>query len=218
MELSTNTSMLLKGSIDGLYRGQYTCDALIENQLVRRGDSTKLRTETSGITVYQAEVQVLTTDPVNPQALAQYTVPVSGFADPGSGTEPGVGAASIMLIDNTTLKKLAAKAQATNQAQSVVGSAILHGRTLGGIELTSNELRFPIDVFAGSTCAVPSGDPCVGDSMATANCRAGQDGPTDCRLLDPCAFLSHCSVIGGVVDLSTATCPGSGAGDGSCCP
>ncbi|MFT3773802.1 MAG: hypothetical protein QM820_51185 [Minicystis sp.] len=222
-QAATNASFIYNGSIDGLYAaaGQYQCLALIENQLVVRGDPTKLRVETSRISVYEAEVQVLTNDPNNPQALAQFTVPVSGFADPGTGTEPGLGLTNIVLVDYATLKSLAMKAQTTNQVQSVVASAILHGRTLGGLELTSNEFRFPIDISGGRACTVPVGDTCYGSSQKPSDdCKLGQDGLVDCRFLDPCTYLV-CKPLpspGVGPDLTTATCPNpAGLGDGSCC-
>jgi hypothetical protein len=216
VQASTNATTVPYGTIDGRYsvREQYECIALFENQLVHRGDSTQLRTETSRVTVYQAEVQVLTTDPNNPQALAQFTVPVDGFADPGSGTEPGIGLTDIILISPAALKTLSAKAGVSGKVQ-VVASAILHGRTLGGQELTSNEFRFPIDIYGGKECSVPSDGICFNSTAKpAADCLLGQDSAVDCRSVGVCNLV--CDATG---DFTTATCPdGAPSGYVPCCP
>jgi hypothetical protein len=212
---STNATFVATGAIDAAFRSEYDCFALFENQLVARGDSTKLRTETSRISVYQAEVQVLTTDPNNPVALAAFTVPVSGFADPGSGTEPGLGATIVQLLDPATLKSLAAKLGPTSKLQ-VISSVVLHARTLGGQELTSNEFKFPIDVYNGALCQpVVSPETCTTSaSKPTADCLLGQDAVADCRSVSVCKLA--CDAVG---DFATATCPGvAPPGYVPCCP
>lgn len=224
VQATTNSSVYSDGSIDALYRGEYVCMALIENQLVLRGNATTLRTETSRISVYAADVQVLTNDVANPQTIAQFTVPVSGFADPGNGTEPGLGFAAITLIDSGTLQKLVQQMPASGHMQ-VVGTAIAHGRTLGGQELTSNEFKFPIEVTYGGFCGSPSGAKCASSSGMTgtlpADCVFGQDEVVDCRYLNPCKYL-NCDpnpdpANPGTYLLDSAHCPGSGLGDGTCC-
>lgn len=190
VQASTNAAFITDGFIDAAYRPQYVCTALIENQLVARGDPTKLRTETSRIQVYQAEVQVLNDDPESPSAFAQYTVPVSGFVDPGNGTEPGLGITNIVMIDAVTLQALGNTAETNRKQQLVVASVVLHGRTLGGLEVESNEFRFPIRVTRFGGCVVPAGETCQGSTQKpTPDCLAGQDSGVDCRALD-CTQLS----------------------------
>lgn len=209
VQASTTAAFVGSGSIDGYLnaQGQYHCFALIENQLVKRGDPNQLRVETSRVDVYQAEVQVLDTDPVNPTAYAKFTVPTSGFADPGSGNEPGLGIADIVLIDHATLQTLAGTAFTSNAVQKVVASVVLHGRTTGGQEVTSKEFKFPIDVCGACACTVPADDACIGsDQPAAPDCLLGQDSAVDCRALDP--SILRCAVDSlGQVDLTTATCP-----------
>jgi hypothetical protein len=186
VQASTNSAFISDGVIDAAYveRAEYVCSALIENQLVARGDPTKLRTETSRINLYQAEVQVLDDDPTSPSAFAQYTVPVSGFADPGNGTEPGLGITDIVMIDAKTLADLGQRANDTGKQQLVVASVVLHGRTLGGLEVESNEFRFPITVTKYSKCIEPIGDTCLfSTQLPTPDCLQGQDARVDCRLL-----------------------------------
>lgn len=214
VQASVNATFLLDGMIDSVYKAEYECLAMFENQIVPRGDVNKLRTETSRIEVYQAEVQVLNDDPTSPSAFAQFTVPVSGFADPGSGAEPGLGITNIVMIDSNTAKQLGKTALASNKQQLVVASVVLHGRTLGGLEVESNEFKFPIRVTAGGLCAEFDGEPCVGSTQKpTADCLRGQDALVDCRALDPCQQLT-CDDEG---DITTAHCPGAGSGDFACC-
>lgn len=205
VQASTNSAVVTDGTIDAQYTPQYVCTALIENQMVARGDNTKLRTETSRIQVYQAEVQVLDDNPTAPSAFAQFTVPISGFADPGNGTEPGLGVTNIVLIDNATLQMLGTKAATTGKQQQVVASVVLHGRTLGGLELESNEFKFPIRVTRFGLCRTPTGEQCVGGTQKpTPDCLQGQDGFIDCRSLD---YATQLACDDG--ELSKARCPAS---------
>jgi len=223
VQASSNAAFISDGSIDAAVAAEYKCFALFENQLVQRGDPQTLKTETSRIEVYQAEVQVLNDDPNHPTAYAKYTVPVSGHADPAVGTQPGVGAANIVAIDNATLKMLGATALSSNKVQIVVSSIVLHARTGGGQEITSNEFKFPVSVSYGASCQVPPGDVCYGSTTMPAPeaCLLGQDENVDCRLLNVCKLVCQDSIVTpGTKDYSTATCPGvapAGQGFGPCC-
>jgi hypothetical protein len=210
VQASTNSAFNPEGTIDAAVAAEYKCYALFENQLVQRGDPNTLKTETSRIEVYQAEVQVLNDDPNTPTAFAKYTVPVSGHADPAVGTQPGVGATIVTAIDNATLQKLAATALSTNKVQQVVSSIVLHARTSGGQEITSNEFKYPITVSFGSACYVPPGEQCSGGTSkpAAEACLFGQDEKVDCRLLSPKALLCQPQVLDpSLPDPNTATCP-----------
>lgn len=229
---STTGAFLSSGVVDAAFRSEYTCAALLENQLVARGDVNKLRTETSHIEFYQAEVQVMTDDPKSKSTVlsrpdnspAQFTVPISGFADPGNGGQPGLGLTFITMIDSATLQGLRAKALTSGNSQRVVSSVIVKGRTTGGLEVHSNEFRFPITVFAGSLCTDPPGEQCAqGSSKPTADCLPGQDSNVDCRLLDPCTQLECPTVIDPMTmmpynSLAKSHCPSTpGVVDKSCC-
>jgi hypothetical protein len=182
--------LLFGGSMDAAYVSEYQCVALVENQLVPRGDANKLRTETSRVELYQADVQVLNTN--NPPQVinrgaagaAQFSVPITGFVDPSMGTDPGIGAASVIMLDFATVQALASAAVATNTQQMVQVSVIIRGRTLGGLEVHTNEFLYPINLCNGCLCSVPVGSPCIGGSEKPAeNCRLGLDAAVDCRFL-----------------------------------
>lgn len=164
----------------------YTCPLLVGNQLVARGDPDRVRTETSRITIYGADVTVM--DPTNAiltrsdGSAAQFFTPTSGFVDPGMGAQPGFGVASIEMIDPALALDLRKEVEKTGFEQQVVVSVVLRGRTLGGNEISSAPWNFPIRVCKGCLCNL---GPCInasGSDMPADNCHAGIDDPVDCRL------------------------------------
>lgn len=216
LQISTNPALNLEGTIDAAYAGEYLATVLVENQLVARGNPTSLKTETSGVQLYDAEVQVL--DPVSNSAIAQFSVPITGFVDPGVSGTPGVGASDVVMVDAATIQKLSGQVDSSGKVQQVVASVIIRGRTLGGEEVHTQEFLYPISVFHGSTCILPTTGTCVGGMASEMDCRLGIDEPlgTDCSVIyaaqGACKKL-HCTTPG---DANTAICP-SGPPDDSCC-
>jgi hypothetical protein len=221
---SLTSTVLLEGTIDAVYAGAYTCFALVENQIVARGNPNDLRTETSGVSMYDAEVQVL--DPTQGMAsIKNFSVPITGFIDPGTTGMPGLGVSLVLMLDSQTLQALAAKTISSGFQQQVVASVVLHGRTLGGLEEHTNEFLYPITVAAGNSCAAPVGMPCVGGmgSAAMTDCRLGLDsvGGTNCQLiasqLGICGRLECNQTAMGKSDVNSAHCPSHAPPDMSCC-
>lgn len=177
------------GFMDLAFRTEYSAWLLVGNQLVERGAAEMVRTETSRFEVTGAEVRIETTDGRVLGPASEYTIPVSGFADPTGGTDPGYGAVSVVMINDETGRLLASSFPA-NERSSAVGRVVsvvkVFGQTLGGQELESGEFRFPINVCYGCLVTVPSdGSPCQPDEDAgeiPMPCVMGQDEPIDCRL------------------------------------
>ncbi len=176
------------GVMDLAFRDSYSAALLVGNQLVRRGSKDLVRTETSRFVMRGAEVRLLNDQQ---SLIREFTVPISGFVDPGSGDEPGYGVSGALLIPSGL--GLAAGSR-------VVADVRVFGDTLGGEEITSESLSFPITVCDGCLVSYPIGadDPaqpgyqCVAGTDASdldAPCRIGQDEPVDCRL---CRNLSIC--------------------------
>jgi len=187
---STSGTILLGGLLDNAVLSSYTCVAIVENQLVARGDPNQARTETSRIEFYEAEVQILTVDATNPSAgyslpKSQFSIPVTGFVDPGSGADPGLGSVKINMIDATTANSLGSQVHTGGTRVTVVSSVILHGKTLGGTEVQTNEFRYPIEVCYGCLCddsQVGEDETCAAPVNAPpADCLLGQDQGYDCR-------------------------------------
>jgi hypothetical protein len=221
---STSPMVVLVGSIDAAFAGEYTATLQVENQIVPRGNPNTLKTETSGVQLYDAEVQVL--DPATNGPIAQFSVPVSGFVPPGSGGTPGLGLTEVVMIDSATVRSLRQKVISTNTVQEVVASVIVRGRTLGDLEVHTQEFLFPIQVFSGGTCFSP-GATCVttmasNSGSTTGVCRLGLDEQTSCQ--DIASTIGVCGVLECPLDPTTmrsniagAHCPAHAQPDNSCC-
>jgi hypothetical protein len=173
------SSGVLDVSFQSALASGYSGALLVANQLVRRGDPDLLRTETSKLQIYGADITIRnTSDDVLTRSgggEAEFFTPVSGFADASSGTTAGLGIVFVNMIDAGLASDLRAQVLASGRDQTVVVDVIIHGRTLGGAELTSWDWYFPIRVCVGCLCG------CSTDEM---NCHPGVDAPT-CGQLDP---------------------------------
>lgn len=168
------------GRLDVAISQEYWIPILVGNQLVRRGSSTTLRTETSRVSFYEAEVN-LTDSAGSAIANGNFVVPVTGFADPATGTDPGFGSVVVTLIDPTS-------AQSISPGQ-VIANVILRGETLGGVDVETDTWAFPINVCNGCSVFFPAeaDDPannvldCDIRTDAPFYCRPGMDEAMDCR-------------------------------------
>jgi hypothetical protein len=216
---SSTPQIWLEGAIDAAYAGEYTAVLQIENQMVPRGDPNTLKTETSGVQLYDAEVQVLDTSGA---ALTKFSVPVAGFVPPGNGGTPGLGATEVVMIDHGTVARLANMVGTSGNVQQVVSSVIVRGRTLGGLEVHTQEFLFPISVFNGGLCFATPGMPCVGgmassSTSTTGVCRLGLDQISSCQNIASTVGVCHkleCTTPG---DPTTSHCPAHTPPDASCC-
>lgn len=181
--------LLFEGVLDASFARDYTAALLFGNQLtqVDRAPDEKVRTETSRITVQSAEVVIETGDG---SIIKEFSVPVSGFANPTRSGEPGYGLVSVPLIDAKTGMQLG-----SSGAPTKVNSRVkLYGRTLGGDDVHSNEFNFVITVCRG--CLI-SYDPTLNDAGAESTpncllpsttapssvpCQIGQDSAVPCAL------------------------------------
>jgi len=182
----SNADMLFRGAYDLAFAAggasEYTAALLVGNQLVRRGNAATLRTETSRVIFREAEIN-LTNSAGDPITNGNFLVPVSGFADPATGTDPGYGAVAVTLIDATS-------AQSITAGQEVVANIILRGETLGGVEVETDAWGFPITVCNGCLVYFPAeaddpakaGVDCDVRDEAPFYCRPGQDNAVDCRV------------------------------------
>lgn len=177
----SSSVVLLGGVLDLAFRSNYVGALLVGNQLVRRGSRTQLRTETSRVVLKGAEVTVLDS---GQSEVASFTVPGTGFVDPGTGDDPGYGVMFAELIP----------AGVGQSGQTMVVEVRVFGDTLGGDEITSAALTFPVSVCTGCLVSYPAAadDPvqpgyqCVtssqGDTGIDIPCNFGQDDVIDCRL------------------------------------
>lgn len=144
---------LFSGTLDLALRTSYAAPLLVGNQVTERGSRNQLRTETSRIRLEGAEV---TLEDANGGVIAEFTTLGSGFAHPSGGTDPGYGGFLADLVP----------AGADVPEGQLVAAVKVFGTTLGGQELESAELRFPIEVCTGCLIAYP---PAAYDSNLDAN-------------------------------------------------
>jgi hypothetical protein len=180
-----SSPQFLRGHLDLLFRRSYTATLLIGNQMATRGDKEQLRSETMGIELRSAEVRVTGADPSD--SIEEFSAPIGGFVGPNDSDAPGYGSAAVTLIPSTVTERLAPELAQTGGTRVLVAHVRVLGTTLGGIDVTSAELSFPIDVNYGGSIYYPSkamdGGKCVNTAEAPAEsfCSFGQDTGIDCR-------------------------------------
>lgn len=189
--ITVDGPIILGGVLDTRYRCSYSEDLVVGNQLVRRGDDNKLQTETSRVEIKSVDVEVL--DP-NGEILGQFTTTATGFVDPATNTSPGYGLTRALLIDGATGQLLD-----DQKIPLVTARVVVHGRTLGGLDLQTAPWEFPISVCNGCLCQKPADDSCINpDSTPTEKCLISKDFDFDCRLLGgkvDCSTPGQCGVF-----------------------
>jgi len=176
----SNSTLLLGGVLDTYFRADYRAALLVGNQLVSRGSRDQLRTESNRVVLRGAEVTLLDSEE---NKIASFTVPGTGFVDVGTSSDPGLGVLSTILIP--------AGVAAADQLYLV--DVRVFGDTLGGTEIESATLRFPVSTCSRCLLSFPleADDPAVSGYQCSAGdsgnsqeipCRLGQDEYVDCRL------------------------------------
>lgn len=150
------------GKLDVAVVSSYSCPLLVGNQVVARGSSDQVRSETSRVSLYSADVRI--TDAAGNAlsypdgAEVAYSIAISGFVDPSDTADSiDYGIADVTLIDQATAESLAGSL-APGASTDVIASVIIYGRTLGGQEVQTGEFQFPITVCRGCQCALPTDD------------------------------------------------------------
>jgi hypothetical protein len=171
-----SSGTLANGILDAALTNTYTGALLVGNQLVPRGSSDQLRTETARIALRGAEVRVANTQQ---DTIREFSVDGTGFVDPASGTTPGYGVFWATLIPSLS---------GIDVPTTVIANARVYGRTLGGREVESGELAFPIVVCDRCLISFPPEALDTDDNCTRAStdeievpCMWGQDEAVDCR-------------------------------------
>jgi len=142
-----DATMLAYGVLDTSFGRSYVASLLVGNQMARQGDRDKVRTETSRIALRGAIVSVR--DAFG-NVIKEFTTDGAGFVDPGNGTEPGYG---IMFAELIPADLIAVDPGAGSTRVNV--SVRVFGETLGGQDIESSELIFPIAVCNGCLVSIP---------------------------------------------------------------
>jgi hypothetical protein len=193
-DASPSSTFIEEGILDVEFRLQYDAALLVGNQLVPRGNSSQLRTETSRIALQGAVVRVQDSNGV--VQWGPVTVPGSGFIDPASGTNPSYGLTDAILLGPEYGARLQAELSGMPGLRRHLTAIVkVFGRTLGGLNVDSGEWQFPLTVCFGCLLTFPreAEDPKVmprPNCMASATtgttilspCAVGQDDKVDCRV------------------------------------
>lgn len=175
-------NLLLGGVMDVGVNRQYRATLLVGNQQAPRGQKQRLRTETSRVTLRGAEVSLEAAD--GTPLLDAYSVPGTGFVTVNQSQEPGFGVFAATLLPEPA-GAAAEEALGGNVSVTVIANIRVFGETLGGKEIESSELSFPISVCRGCTVFYPAealnGNLCTGSAPddETEFCYLGQE-PVSC--------------------------------------
>lgn len=196
------STQIFRGTLDLAFLRSYEGVVLVANQLTPRGNKPQLRTETAGVILKGAEI--LLTDAEGAE-LDEFSVPAGGFVATSDSANPGYGAALITMIPPARGQALFEELEGGNlgDSRTLIANVRVFGETAGGIEVTSGEFTYPIDVCVGCLIDFPleaiedtgNGRVCSGaaDGARTLQCIRGQDAIIDCRTcaatLELCAQL-----------------------------
>lgn len=191
--ISSNGPFLSAGILDVAFANSYSPTVLLGNQLVAVGNAQQSRVETNRIQLQGSVVRI--TDAAGSE-LRSYTVAAAGILDPASGTTPGYGSSSTILVDPDTASTLRTQlGAAPGTTRTLLTYTKFFGQTLGGTHIESGEYQYPITVCFGCLVSFPAGSAdtskpqpnclgAVGGSSGSVStpCISGQDQPIDCRL------------------------------------
>jgi hypothetical protein len=141
-----SSPMLSKGVMDRLFTSEYVGVLVIGNQIMQRGSRERVRTETSRVALKGAEVKIET--PQGAELVPAFSSIGTGFVDASDGTDAAVATVAATLIPASVAPSL--------PRGTVVVKIRVFGTTLGGEDVESSELLFPIEICDGCLVAFPS--------------------------------------------------------------
>jgi hypothetical protein len=185
--------MLTQGVLDVHFAQGYVAAVQVGNQLTQQGNREKLRTETSRLHLEGATGTVFDVN----GGEHEFEAIATGFAHPAAGTEPGLAAMVVNLINGETMDALLAAGEG-----DIVVRFRVFGTTLGGKEVESGDYDFPIYLCDGCLVDYPieavastvmPGEAYICGASADAGteeniCFYGQDqrfSCSDCASVDP---------------------------------
>lgn len=184
-EAEGDAPLLPSGTMDVAYASTYVMPLLVGNQLIARGDADKLRTETARVVIRGAVVNVLSAD--GAVTRASFSTNAGGFVDPASGTDPGWGVSFVNAVSSDLARELR-ESLAPFETEELNISVYVYGDTLGGDEVESSTLTFPLYVCNG--CLVDCSTASDFESCAQfpsdgleLSCFPGQDDLYPCQLV-----------------------------------
>jgi len=158
-------AILAQGTMDRLFASDYVAGLIVGNQLTERGSRERVRTETSRVSLKGAEVKLET--PQGASLVPAFSSIGTGFVDASDGTDAAPAAMFATLIP--------ASVAPTLPRGTVVAKVRVFGTTLGGEDVESAELLFPIDVCDGCLVAFPASARDLAASGSDYQCKQAAD-------------------------------------------
>jgi hypothetical protein len=187
-------SILAKGAMDRLFASEYVAGLIVGNQLTERGSRERVRTETSRVALKGAEVKL--EDAQGGELVPAFSSIGTGFVDASDGTDAAPAAMFATLIPASVAPQL--------PAGTVVVKVRVFGTTLGGEDVESAELLFPIEVCDGCLISYPASARDLTADGTEYQCKlaaddvaiGGEDTDLPCNLgID---FAAPCTVCSGL--------------------
>jgi hypothetical protein len=192
------STILAGGAMDRLFASEYVAALIVGNQIMQRGSRERVRTETSKVALKGAEVKLENTQGAS--LVPAFSAIGTGFVDASDGADAAPAVMFASLIPSSVAASL--------PAGTVVAKVRVFGTTLGGEDVESSELLFPIEICDGCLVSFPASarDPAA-DTMdfqcklsgADTTAAAGNDVTTlPCSLgID---FAVPCTACSGLYD------------------
>jgi hypothetical protein len=139
-------TILAKGTLDRLFASEYVAALMVGNQIMQRGSRERVRTETSQVALKGAEVKLENTQ--GAELVPAFSAIGTGFVNASDGTDAAPAVMFASLIPSSVAGSL--------PAGTVVSKVRVFGTTLGGEDVESSELLFPIEVCDGCLVSYPA--------------------------------------------------------------
>jgi hypothetical protein len=174
-------SFLSKGVMDRVFASEYVAGLIVGSQLTQRGSRERVRTETSKVALKGAEVKLETEtskvalkgaevkleSPQGKELVPAFSSIGTGFVDASDGEDATPAAMFATLIPASVAPSL--------PRGTVVVKVRVFGTTLGGEDVESAELLFPIEVCDGCLITFPAEDRDAAVSGTDYQCRQAAD-------------------------------------------
>ena len=190
-----NGTFIAKGRMDRLLATDYVAALIVGNQITQRGSRERIRTETSRVALKGAEVKLENAQGAS--LVPAFSSIGTGFVDASDGTDAAPAVMFAALIPASVAPSL--------PRGTVVAKVRVFGTTLGGEDVESSELSFPIDVCDGClvTFSAAERDPTQGGTDNYV-CKAASDtAPAVTEADAPCTlgidFPTPCTTCSGVL-------------------
>ena len=180
---------LAQGVLDTAFANGYVAAVQVGNQVTEQGNREKIRTETSRMHLEGATGTVFGVD----QSEHSFDAIATGFVHPATGTDPGISAMFVQLINDEVLGQLGGEGQ-------IVVRFRVFGTTLGGQEIESGDYDFPIFLCNGCLIDYPleADDVAVAGYQCAISAEVTQEARICFRGQDQHFPCSACAAVSGI--------------------